>query len=144
MPGHRRGGVRRSGQLLPCVRPRPPARPVRHRSPAAAAVGGRADRGRVPGAAARGTQRPASTSPGPVHALVAATLAANALYGLAWGVLGVALSAWPGAAFVGSVELLMGIVRRTRSAPPEPGASVPRAAPERVRAAARRGRAVRR
>ena len=51
---------------------------------------------------------------------VSATLAANALYGLAWGVLGVALSAWPGAAFVGSVELLMGMVRRTRSAHPEP------------------------
>lgn len=31
--------------------------------------------------------------------------AANALYGLAWGVLRVALSGWPGAAFVGSVEL---------------------------------------
>ena len=52
---------------------------------------------------------------------VSATLAANALYGLAWGLLGVALSAWPGAAFVGSVELLMGMVRWTRSAAqPEP------------------------
>jgi hypothetical protein len=56
---------------------------------------------------------------------VSATLAANALYGLAWGVLGVALSAWPGAAFVGSVELLMGMVRRTRSAAPVPGTPVP-------------------
>jgi len=56
---------------------------------------------------------------------VSATLAANALYGLAWGVLGVALSAWPGAAFVGSVELLMGMVRRTRSAAPAPDTSVP-------------------
>ncbi len=56
---------------------------------------------------------------------VAATLAANALYGLAWGVLGVALSAWPGAAFVGSLELLMGMVRRTRSAHPEPAAPGP-------------------
>jgi hypothetical protein len=45
---------------------------------------------------------------------VSATLAANALHGLAWGLLGVALSAWPGAAF-GSVELLMGMVRRTRA-----------------------------
>ncbi len=52
---------------------------------------------------------------------VSPTLAANALYGLAWGVPGVALSAWPGAAFVGSVELLMGMVRRTRSAAPVPG-----------------------
>jgi hypothetical protein len=53
---------------------------------------------------------------------VAATLAANALYGLAWGVLGVALSAWPGAAFVGSVELLMGMVRRTRGTAAGPAA----------------------
>src|SRR5215472_12344356 len=47
------------------------------------------------------------------------------VHALAWGVLGVALSAWPGAAFVGSVELLMGMVRRTRSAAPAPDTSVP-------------------
>ena len=38
-----------------------------------------------------------------------------------------ALSAWPGAAFVGSVELLMGMVRRTRGAHPEPAAAQPAA-----------------
>jgi hypothetical protein len=63
---------------------------------------------------------------------VAATLTANALYGITWGVLGVALSAWPGAAFVGSVELLMGMVRRTRAVPAEEPApqTVPAPQPE--------------
>jgi hypothetical protein len=68
---------------------------------------------------------------------VSATLVANALYGLAWGVLGVALSAWPGAAFVGSVELLMGMVRRTRSAGQPAGAQIAQDAEQAAQAALR-------
>jgi hypothetical protein len=45
---------------------------------------------------------------------VAATLGANAAYGAPFGPLGVLVSTWPAASFVGAVELLMGLVRRTR------------------------------
>ncbi len=51
---------------------------------------------------------------------IGATIAANALYGMRWGMLGVLLSAWPGAAFVGSVELLMGLVRSGAGGDPAP------------------------
>ena len=45
---------------------------------------------------------------------VTATLAANADYGAAHGVTGELLSGWPAIAFVGSVEIALGMVRRTR------------------------------
>jgi hypothetical protein len=48
---------------------------------------------------------------------VAATVAANVAYGSAFGVLGAVISAWPAVAFIGSVEMAMGLVRATRSAP---------------------------
>jgi hypothetical protein len=48
---------------------------------------------------------------------VAATVAANVAYGSAFGVLGALISAWPAVAFIGSVEMAMGLVRATRSAP---------------------------
>ena len=45
---------------------------------------------------------------------VTATLAANAAYGAAYGLTGELLSGWPAIAFVGSVEIALGMVRRTR------------------------------
>jgi len=51
---------------------------------------------------------------------VGATLAANALYGLAWGPLGVVVSAWPAVAFIGAAEMVFLMVRRSaRPAAPE-------------------------
>lgn len=45
---------------------------------------------------------------------VTATLGANAAYGAPYGPTGIMLSGWPGIAFVGSVEIALGMVRRTR------------------------------
>jgi len=45
---------------------------------------------------------------------VAATVAANVAYGYRFGPLGMAVSAWPAVAFIGSVELVMGMVREGR------------------------------
>jgi len=50
-------------------------------------------------------------------ASVAATLAANISYGSAYGVAGALLSGWPAVAFIGSAEMAIGMVRRTRTAP---------------------------
>jgi hypothetical protein len=47
---------------------------------------------------------------------VLATLAANADYGAAHGLTGEMLSGWPAVAFVGSVEIALGMVRREREA----------------------------
>src|SRR5258706_546644 len=47
---------------------------------------------------------------------VTATMAANVGYGLPFGVAGALLSGWPAIAFVGSVEMVIGMVRRTRRA----------------------------
>jgi Protein of unknown function (DUF2637) len=55
---------------------------------------------------------------------VAATLAANIAYGLPWGPLGAALSAWPAVAFVGSAEMITHLVRTARPA------AAPATAPE--------------
>jgi hypothetical protein len=49
---------------------------------------------------------------------VAATVAANVLYGLGFGALGAVISAWPAVAFVGAVEMCMWLIRKAR---PEPG-----------------------
>ncbi len=49
---------------------------------------------------------------------VLATLAANVGYGAAHGVPGALISGWPAIAFVGSVELAVTMVRRTRAAEP--------------------------
>jgi hypothetical protein len=51
---------------------------------------------------------------------VAATLGANVAYGARFGVTGALLSGWPAVAFVGSAELSIGMVRRTRRAAPAP------------------------
>ena len=48
---------------------------------------------------------------------IAATLGANIAYGVPYGPLGALVSAWPAVSFVGSVELLMGLVRRARRIP---------------------------
>jgi hypothetical protein len=45
---------------------------------------------------------------------VTATMAANVGYGLPFGVAGALISGWPAIAFVGSVEMVIGMVRRTR------------------------------
>jgi hypothetical protein len=48
---------------------------------------------------------------------VAATIAANIAYGAAYGLTGAAVSAWPAVAFIGSAELLVASIRRTRPVP---------------------------
>ena len=48
---------------------------------------------------------------------VLATLAANVGYGAPYGLSGELLSGWPAVAFVGSVEMVLGMVRRTRAVP---------------------------
>lgn len=48
---------------------------------------------------------------------VAATVAANVAFGAADGLTGAAISAWPAIAFIGSAELLIGSIRRTRPLP---------------------------
>jgi hypothetical protein len=54
---------------------------------------------------------------------VLATLAANVAYGAPYGLSGELLSGWPAVAFVGSVEMVLVMVRRARTAP-EPAAPV--------------------
>jgi hypothetical protein len=46
---------------------------------------------------------------------IGATVAANLAYGLPYGPIGAVLSAWPGAAFVLSVEILLGSLRRSQT-----------------------------
>ena len=48
---------------------------------------------------------------------VAATVAANVAYGSGYGTLGAVISAWPAVAFIGAVEMVMGMVRRARQPP---------------------------
>src|SRR6266699_2713984 len=48
---------------------------------------------------------------------VLATLGANIGYGAPYGVSGELLSGWPAVAFVGSVEMVLSMVRRARTAP---------------------------
>lgn len=48
---------------------------------------------------------------------IAGTIGANLAYGLPYGPLGAVLSAWPGVAFVISIELMIGLVRRSRIVP---------------------------
>jgi hypothetical protein len=48
---------------------------------------------------------------------VAATIAANVLYGVGYGLLGAVISAWPAIAFIGSAEMALGMIRSARSAP---------------------------
>jgi len=47
---------------------------------------------------------------------VIATLAANVAYGAHYGLTGSLLSGWPAVAFIGSAEMAIGMVRRTRQA----------------------------
>ena len=57
-------------------------------------------------------------------ARIAVTLMANILAGVAYGLLGAVVAAWPALALVGSYELLMIMIRRARSAAPEAMADV--------------------
>lgn len=50
---------------------------------------------------------------------VVATLTANIAYGSAFGLAGALLSGWPAVAFIGSAEMAIGMVRRTRQAAPD-------------------------
>jgi hypothetical protein len=46
---------------------------------------------------------------------IAATIGANVAYGAGYGLLGAPISAWPAVAFIGSVEIAMEQVRRSRA-----------------------------
>ena len=48
---------------------------------------------------------------------IGATVAANLAYGVPYGPVGAILSAWPGLAFVLAVEILLGSLRHSRTAP---------------------------
>jgi hypothetical protein len=74
---------------------------------------------------------------------IGATVAANLAYGLPYGPVGAVLSAWPGAAFVLAVEILLGSLQRSRETPASADETVPEAVPQPVqvaRAATRRPR----
>ena len=58
---------------------------------------------------------------------IAATIAANIAYGAGYGLLGAMISAWPAVAFIGTVEIAMQQVRRSRA--PHTATNVP-ATPE--------------
>ncbi len=73
---------------------------------------------------------------------VTATMAANVGYGLPFGVAGALISGWPAIAFVGSVEMVIGTVRRTRRGALQ-GAQAARRQGESESDAALNGRAVR-
>lgn len=49
---------------------------------------------------------------------VAATIVANLAYGYRYGIVGMAVSAWPAVAFVGSVETVMTMIRQERDEGP--------------------------
>jgi len=51
---------------------------------------------------------------------VTATLAANVAYGASFGLAGELLSGWPAVALVGSVEMVLSTIRRTRPVPEPP------------------------
>jgi DNA-binding CsgD family transcriptional regulator len=63
---------------------------------------------------------------------VAATVAANVAYGAGFGWPGALISAWPAVAFIGAVEMALGLVRRARVATERPVATATHARPKRV------------
>jgi hypothetical protein len=71
--------------------------------------------------AARGGLATPWLARGMLTAGVAATLAANAAYGAPHGIPGELLSGWPAVAFVGSVEMVLSMIRRTRVRQTEAG-----------------------
>jgi uncharacterized protein DUF2637 len=48
---------------------------------------------------------------------IAATIGANIAYGAGYGLPGALISAWPAVAFIGAVEMAVGLIRRARTAP---------------------------
>ena len=54
---------------------------------------------------------------------IAATIGANIAFGARYGLLGAMISAWPAVAFIGTVEIAMQLVRRSRG--PRAATSVP-------------------
>ena len=54
---------------------------------------------------------------------ISATIGANLAYGSGYGLLGALISAWPAVAFIGTVEIAMQLVRRSRG--PRAATSVP-------------------
>jgi hypothetical protein len=70
---------------------------------------------------------------------IAATVGANIAYGTRFGLLGALISAWPAVAFIGSVELVMELVRRARAprqAGPDPALAAAPVPPPQARPAA--------
>jgi Protein of unknown function (DUF2637) len=65
---------------------------------------------------------------------IGATVAANLAYGVPYGPVGAVVSAWPGLAFVLTVEILLGSLRRSQEAPASGDETVPRAVPEAAQA----------
>jgi len=63
---------------------------------------------------------------------ITVTLSANVLAGVAYGLLGAVVAAWPALALVGSYELLMIMIRRARTAPEAVAEVVPIPVPEAV------------
>ena len=65
---------------------------------------------------------------GVLYTAIAATVAGNMLYGLPAGPIGAARSAWPGFAFVATIEILMWLVRELRKlGKPVSGSTAPAA-----------------
>jgi hypothetical protein len=56
---------------------------------------------------------------------IAATVGANVAYGSGYGLLGMVISAWPAIGFIGSVEMVMVMVRKGRPAPVPEAVTVP-------------------
>ena len=54
---------------------------------------------------------------------IGATIGADVAYGAGYGLLGALISAWPAVAFIGTVEIAMHLVRRSRG--PHSPTSVP-------------------
>jgi len=67
---------------------------------------------------------------------IGATVGANVAYGTGFGLLGAVISAWPAVAFIGVVEMVIQLVRRTRGPlPAAAGTAVPGDVGQAVRAA---------
>jgi len=70
---------------------------------------------------ARSGRRPAVLARCMLVLGVGATIAANVAYGAAYGLAGAVIWAWPAVAFIGSAEMVMGMVRRAGTGTGVPG-----------------------
>jgi Protein of unknown function (DUF2637) len=105
--------------------------------------------------AARNSQRAPALPRFALWLGIGGTVAANLAYGLPYGPVGAVLSAWPGAAFVLGIEILLGSLRRSQAVPetapvaaadavpeaaPAPGSARTRTAPKALPRSASRAR----